>query len=60
MAELTAHLVMDNEVHGMTKGQVSPTTAPGWLHGSMTPSGTRMRAFQPAAIALAAGASKLA
>ncbi len=54
------YLVMDNEVYGMTKGQASPTTAPDWMHGSMTPSGTRMRAFQPAAIALAAGATFIA
>ena len=54
------YIVMDNEVYGMTKGQASPTTAPEWAQSKMTPHGTGMRRFQPAAIALAAGATWIA
>ncbi|MEA3277078.1 MAG: 2-oxoacid:ferredoxin oxidoreductase subunit beta [Pseudomonadota bacterium] len=54
------YIVMDNEVYGMTKGQASPTTAPEWSRSKMTPHGHGMRRFQPAAIALAAGASFIA
>ena len=54
------YIVMDNEVYGMTKGQASPTTAPEWTHSKMTPHGTGMRRFQPAAMALAAGATWIA
>lgn len=54
------YIVMDNEVYGMTKGQASPTTAPDWGRSKMTPQGTGVRRFQPAAIALAAGASSIA
>jgi len=54
------YIVMDNEVYGMTKGQASPTTLPSWSHSRMTPHGTGIRRFQPAAIALAAGASFIA
>ena len=53
-------IVMDNEVYGMTKGQASPTTPPTWDKSKMTPHGTGVRRFQPAAIALAAGASFIA
>jgi 2-oxoglutarate ferredoxin oxidoreductase subunit beta len=54
------YIVMDNEVYGMTKGQASPTTAPNWSHSKMTPHGTGVRRFKPAAIALASGASFIA
>ncbi|ESQ15680.1 MAG TPA: 2-oxoglutarate synthase [Chromatiaceae bacterium] len=54
------YVVMDNEVYGMTKGQASPTTQPEWDHSKLTPHGTGIRRFQPAAIALAAGASFIA
>ena len=54
------YIVMDNEVYGMTKGQASPTTQPDWAKSKLTPHGTGMRRFQPAAIALAAGASFIA
>jgi 2-oxoglutarate ferredoxin oxidoreductase subunit beta len=54
------YIVMDNEVYGMTKGQASPTTQPDWCRSKLTPHGTGMRRFQPAAIALAAGASFIA
>jgi 2-oxoglutarate ferredoxin oxidoreductase subunit beta len=54
------YLVMDNEVYGMTKGQASPTTPPDWDRSKLTPHGTGVRRFQPAAIALAAGAGFIA
>jgi len=54
------YIVMDNEVYGMTKGQASPTTAADWSGGKMTPGGTGVRPFQPASIALAAGATFIA
>ena len=54
------YIVMDNEVYGMTKGQASPTTGPDWMESKLTPHGTGVRRFQPAAIALAAGASFIA
>jgi 2-oxoglutarate ferredoxin oxidoreductase subunit beta len=54
------YVVMDNEVYGMTKGQASPTTQPDWAKSKLTPHGTGMRPFLPAAIALAAGASFIA
>ena len=54
------YIVMDNEVYGMTKGQASPTTQPDWCKSKLTPHGTGIRRFQPAAIALAAGASFIA
>jgi len=54
------YIAMDNRVYGMTKGQASPTTAPDWAESKMTPHGTGVRRFQPAAIALAAGATFIA
>jgi 2-oxoglutarate ferredoxin oxidoreductase subunit beta len=54
------YIIMDNEVYGMTKGQASPTTAPDWTMSKLTPHGTGLRPFQPAALALAAGASFIA
>jgi 2-oxoglutarate ferredoxin oxidoreductase subunit beta len=54
------YIAMDNRVYGMTKGQASPTTAPDWNHSKMTPHGTGVRRFQPAAIALSAGATFIA
>jgi len=54
------YIVMDNRVYGMTKGQASPTTDPDWGESKMTPHGTGVRRFQPAAIALAAGATFIA
>ena len=54
------YIVMDNEVYGMTKGQASPTTKPDWTESKLTPHGTGVRPFQPAAIALASGASFIA
>ncbi|MCU7904840.1 MAG: 2-oxoacid:ferredoxin oxidoreductase subunit beta [Candidatus Thiodiazotropha sp. (ex Epidulcina cf. delphinae)] len=54
------YIVMDNEVYGMTKGQASPTTRPTWSDSKMTPHGTGIPRFNPAAIALAAGAGFIA
>ena len=54
------YIVMDNEVYGMTKGQASPTTAPDWMASKLTPRGTGVRPFQPAALAVAAGATFVA
>ncbi len=54
------YLIMDNEVYGMTKGQASPTTAPDWADSKLTPGGTGIRPFQPAGLALTAGATFIA
>jgi 2-oxoglutarate ferredoxin oxidoreductase subunit beta len=54
------YVIMDNEVYGMTKGQASPTTAADWTRSKLTPHGTGIRPFQPAAMALTAGASFVA
>jgi len=54
------YIVMDNEVHSMTKGQASPTTAPDWAASPMTPHGPGIARFNPAAIALASGAGFIA
>ncbi|PLY12352.1 MAG: 2-oxoglutarate synthase [Sedimenticola sp.] len=54
------YIVMDNEVYGMTKGQASPTTSPDWAQSKLTPHGTGIPSFNPAAIALASGASFVA
>lgn len=54
------YILMDNEVYGMTKGQASPTTAPDWMDSKLTPQGTGIRPFQPAGLALTAGASFIA
>jgi 2-oxoglutarate ferredoxin oxidoreductase subunit beta len=54
------YIVMDNEVYGMTKGQASPTTSADWAQSKLTPHGTGVPSFLPAAIALASGASFIA
>lgn len=54
------YLVMDNRVYGMTKGQASPTSAADWTRGALTPQGTGLAPFRPAAVALAAGANFIA
>jgi len=54
------YIVMDNEVYGMTKGQSSPTTDPDWMKSKLTPHGTGIPQFNPAAIALASGAGFIA
>ncbi|MCB1850858.1 MAG: 2-oxoacid:ferredoxin oxidoreductase subunit beta, partial [Gammaproteobacteria bacterium] len=54
------YIVMDNEVYGMTKGQASPTTSPDWAKSMLTPHGPGVPSFNPAAIALASGATFIA
>jgi len=54
------YIIMDNRVYGMTKGQASPTTAADWTDSKLTPGGSGIRPFQPAQLALAAGASFIA
>jgi len=54
------YIVMDNEVYGMTKGQASPTTSPDWSASKLTPHGPSVPSFNPAAIALASGATFIA
>ena len=54
------YIAMDNEVYGMTKGQASPTSPEDWDHSKLAPHGTQIKPFQPAAIALASGASFIA
>jgi 2-oxoglutarate ferredoxin oxidoreductase subunit beta len=54
------YIVMDNEVYGMTKGQASPTTSPDWAESKLTPHGPGVPSFNPAAIALASGATFVA
>lgn len=54
------YIIMDNQVYGMTKGQASPTTEPDWVGSRLTPEGTRVNAFDPLVIALAAGAGFIA
>ena len=54
------YIIMDNEVYGMTKGQASPTTPLDWADSKLTPGGTGIRPFQPAGLALTAGASFIA
>jgi 2-oxoglutarate ferredoxin oxidoreductase subunit beta len=53
------YIVMDNRVYGMTKGQPSPTTEPGW-GSKLSPEGTGLREFHPMVIALASGANFIA
>jgi len=53
------YIVMDNHVYGMTKGQPSPTTEPGWS-SKLAPGGTGLREFHPLVIALASGANFIA
>lgn len=53
------YVVMDNHVYGMTKGQPSPTTEPGWS-SKLAPGGTGLREFHPLVIALASGANFIA
>jgi 2-oxoglutarate ferredoxin oxidoreductase subunit beta len=46
--------VHDNQVYGLTKGQPSPTSDPGWT-GSLQRSGVISGSFQPLAVAIALG-----
>jgi 2-oxoglutarate ferredoxin oxidoreductase subunit beta len=50
------HIVENNQVYGLTKGQFSPTSDLGYITKT-SPSGTIERAINPIAIALCSGAS---
>ena len=50
------HLVENNQTYGLTKGQASPTSDPGYI-SSTTPEGAVEFALNPLAVALAAGAT---
>ena len=52
-------ILFNNQIYGMTGGQVSPTTPLGG-RASTAPAGSRERAFDPCRLALAAGASFVA
>src|SRR6185437_359010 len=53
------YVVMDNRVYGMTKGQPSPTTEPDW-NSELIPGGSKLRPFDPVAMAITAGATFVA
>jgi len=53
------HLVEDNRVYGLTKGQYSPTSEEGFITVT-SPEGTVELAVNPLAVAIAAGASFVA
>lgn len=53
------HIVEDNRVYGLTKGQYSPTSAKGFI-SSTTPEGAIEREVNPLALALANGATFVA
>ncbi|MBE3599212.1 MAG: 2-oxoacid:ferredoxin oxidoreductase subunit beta [Limnochordaceae bacterium] len=53
------HIVEDNMVYGLTKGQTSPTSPKGWV-STTTPDGSIERAVNPLALALAGGATFVA
>ena len=49
-------LLFNNEIYGLTKGQYSPTSKPGTISKS-SPDGSLDRSFNPASLALGAGAT---
>jgi len=53
------HIVENNQIYGLTKGQYSPTSDKGFVT-STSPDGSIELAFNPMAIALAAGATFVA
>ena len=53
------YLVHDNQVYGLTKGQMAPTTEHGQITSS-TPEGALEQAFNPPAIAIAGGGTFVA
>ena len=53
------HVLQNNQTYGLTKGQASPTSDPGYL-SSTTPEGLVEHALNPIAVALAAGATVVA
>lgn len=46
------YIVHDNQVFGLTKGQASPTSLPGYV-GGITPEGTQVPSFNPIPFAVA-------
>ena len=54
-----AYFVHNNQVYGLTKGQASPTSDPGFVTGT-TPEGAYHGRFNPAAVAVALDASFVA
>jgi 2-oxoglutarate ferredoxin oxidoreductase subunit beta len=57
-ADIT-HIVENNQVYGLTKGQYSPTSERGYI-SSFSPEGALEYAINPMALALAAGATFIA
>jgi 2-oxoglutarate/2-oxoacid ferredoxin oxidoreductase subunit beta len=53
------HIVENNQVYGLTKGQYSPTSGKGYI-GSTSPEGAIEVQINPTALAMAAGASFIA
>lgn len=53
------YIVMDNQIYGLTKGQTSPTSAPGFKTKS-TPNGSIEKSISPVELALTAGATFVA
>jgi len=53
------HIVENNQVYGLTKGQYSPTSSKGYV-SSTTPEGSIEVSVNPIALAMAAGASFIA
>ena len=54
-----AHLIHNNQVYGLTKGQASPTSDPGMVTGVQT-GGVQIPALNPLALALVLGAGFVA
>ena len=53
------YLVHNNQVYGLTKGQVSPTSEEGFVTKT-TPSGSTLQRFNPVALAISLGAAFVA
>lgn len=53
------HIVMNNQIYGLTKGQYSPTSAKGFI-SSTSPKGTMEKPIDGVLLALAAGATYIA
>lgn len=53
------YIVMDNQIYGLTKGQVSPTSGSGFVTRT-SPEGNIERPIRPLQLAIAAGASYVA
>lgn len=53
------HIVENNQTYGLTKGQASPTSGPGYI-SSTSPTGVVEYAMNPLAVAVAAGATFVA